>query len=197
VLVTQSPHANASGLAGCPEASQVLKSLAPRPDLSFVLHYQAPLSPEQQFEDLAWLPAGAHSLVLADSSDAALVQALLAQQRIKPAAIEAMAQALAQIPEDRPAYADTLALRAGTSRRSAERVLGAVLVLHDVTEQRRIDEELQRCRVEARLSPQPRLGGPNTSTSDSPLVERGQERDAQEEQRIAKCMQDKGYSAKR
>jgi hypothetical protein len=36
-----------------------------------------------------------------------------------------MAQALAQIPEDRPAYADTLALRAGTSRRSAERVLGA------------------------------------------------------------------------
>jgi hypothetical protein len=125
VLVTQSPHANASGLAGCPEASQVLKCAAPRPDLKFVLHYQAPLSPEQQFEDLAWLPAGAHSLVLADSSDAALVQALLAQQRIKPAAIEAMAQALAQIPEDRPAYADTLALRAGTSRRSAERVLGA------------------------------------------------------------------------
>jgi hypothetical protein len=60
-----------------------------------------------------------------------------------------------------------------------------------------IDEELQRCRVEARLSPQPRLGGPNSSTSDSPLVERGQERDAQEEQRTAKCMQDKGYSAKR
>ena len=125
VLVTLSPHANASGLAGCPEASQVLKSLAPRPDLSFVLHYQSPLSPEQQFEDLAWLPAGANSLVLADSSDAALVQALLAQQRIKPAAIEAMAQVLAQIPEDRPAFADTLALRAGTSRRSAERVLGA------------------------------------------------------------------------
>jgi hypothetical protein len=125
VLVTQSPHANASGLAGCPEASQGLTSAAPRPDLSFVVHYQAPLSPEQQFEDLAWLPAGASSLVLADSSDAALVQALLAQQRIKPAAIEAMAQALAQAPADRPAYADTLALRAGTSRRSAERVLSA------------------------------------------------------------------------
>jgi DNA-binding MarR family transcriptional regulator len=64
--------------------------------------------------------------VLADSSDAALVQALLAQQRIKPAAIEAVAQALAQAPADRPAYADTLALRAGTSRRSAERVLSAL-----------------------------------------------------------------------
>jgi hypothetical protein len=125
VLVTQSPHANASGLAGCPEANQGLTCVAPRPDLSFVLHYQAPLSPEQQFEDVAWLPAGAHSLVLADSSDAALVQALLAQQRIKPAAIEAVALALAQAPEDRPTYADTLALRAGTSRRSAERVLSA------------------------------------------------------------------------
>lgn len=125
VLVTQSPHANASGLAGCPEADQGLTSRAPRPDLSFVLHYQAPLSPEQQFEDLAWLPAGACSLVLADSSDAALVQALLAQQRIKPAAIEALALALAQAPADRPTYADTLALRAGTSRRSAERVLSA------------------------------------------------------------------------
>ncbi|HXK19348.1 MAG TPA: hypothetical protein VNG33_16170, partial [Polyangiaceae bacterium] len=125
VLVTQSPHANASGLAGCPEVNQGLTSAPPRPDLSFIVHYQAPLSPEQQFEDLAWLPAGACSLVLADSSDAALVQALLAQQRIKPAALEAMAQALAQAPADRPAFADTLALRAGTSRRSAERVLSA------------------------------------------------------------------------
>jgi hypothetical protein len=119
VLVTQSPHANASGLAGC------LGSAPPRPDLSFVVHYQAPLSPEQLFEDLAWLAAGKSSLVLADSSDAALVQALLAQQRIKPAAVEAMAQVLAQAPEGRPTPADALALRAGTSRRSAERVLGA------------------------------------------------------------------------
>jgi hypothetical protein len=125
VLVTQSPHANASGLAGCPEATQCLGSAAPRGDLRFVVHYQAPLSPEQLFEDLAWLRAGMHSLVLADSSDSALIQALLAQQRVKPAAIDAMAQALAQAAGDRPAFADTLALRAGTSRRSAERVLGA------------------------------------------------------------------------
>jgi hypothetical protein len=125
ILITQSPHANASGLAGCPETALGLGSAPPRPDLRFVVHYQAPLSPEQQFEDLAWLPAGACSLVLADSSDAALVQALLAQQRIKPAAVEAMAQVLGQVPADRHAYADTLALRAGTSRRSAERVLGA------------------------------------------------------------------------
>jgi ATP-dependent DNA helicase RecQ len=126
VLVSMSPHANASGLAGCVEASLGLGSTPPRPDLRFVIHYQAPLSLEQQFEDLAWLAAGSSSLVLADSSDAALVQALLAQQRIKPAAIEAVAQALAQAPTDRPAYSDTLALRAGTSRRSAERVLSAL-----------------------------------------------------------------------
>jgi hypothetical protein len=125
VLIAQSPHANASGLAGCPETAQGLGSTAPRPDLNFVIHYQAPLSLEQHFEDLAWLPQGGRSLVLADSSDAALVQALLAQQRIKPAAIDAMAQALAQAPEGRTAYADNLALRAGTSRRSAERVLFA------------------------------------------------------------------------
>jgi hypothetical protein len=126
VLVTLSPHANASGLAGCVEAGLALRSAPPRPDLRFVVHYQAPLSPEQHFEDLAWLPAGSSTLALADSSDAALVQALLAQQRIKPAAIEAVAQALAQAPTDRPSYPDTLALRAGTSRRSAERVLSAL-----------------------------------------------------------------------
>ncbi len=60
-----------------------------------------------------------------------------------------------------------------------------------------IDEELQRCRVEARRPPEPRLSGPNSSTSDSPFADRGQERDAQEEQRTARCMQAKGYSAKR
>ncbi len=126
VLVTQSPHASASGLAGCSEASHGLESAPPREDLRFVIHYQAPLSPEQLFEDTAWLPEGAASVVLADSSDAALVQAILAQQRVKPAAIEAVAQALSQTPEARPAFADTLALRAGTSRRSAERVLSAL-----------------------------------------------------------------------
>ncbi len=146
VLVTQSPHANASGLAGCPETSYCLGSVSPRPDLSFVVHYQAPLSPEQLFEDLAWLSAGRSSLVLADSSDAALVQALLAQQRIKPAAVESMAHVLSQLVDGRSAPSDTLALRAGTSRRSAERVLGAFadrnLVVRDGAQiSRQIDAE--------------------------------------------------------
>ena len=60
-----------------------------------------------------------------------------------------------------------------------------------------IDEELQRCRVEARLSSPPHREGPNATTSATPLVDRGQERDAQDEQRIRQCMQGKGYSATR
>lgn len=55
-----------------------------------------------------------------------------------------------------------------------------------------IDEELQRCRVEARLSPQTRVAGPTASTSGTPL-DRGQERDSQEAQQIQKCMEGKGY----
>jgi hypothetical protein len=125
VLVTQSPHANASGLAGCTEANQGLSSAPPRGDLKFIVHYQAPLSLEQLFEDQAWLVDDGYSLVLADSSDAALVQALLAQQRIKPTAIETLAQVLGAMAADKPAFSDNLALRAGTSRRSAERVLSA------------------------------------------------------------------------
>lgn len=125
VLVTQSPHANASGLTSGAEQGSGLSSAPPRADLRFIAHYQAPLCSEQLFEDLAWLPAGGSSLVLSDSSDAALVQALLAQQRLKPTAIEAVARALNQAPADKPSYMETLALRAGMSRRSAERVLSA------------------------------------------------------------------------
>jgi hypothetical protein len=59
-----------------------------------------------------------------------------------------------------------------------------------------IDEDEQRCRVEARLEQQPSLAQTQLS-SGTPLLDRGQERDAQEEQRIRQCMQNKGYSAKR
>jgi len=126
VLVTQSPHASVTGLAGDTELGTSVGSAPPRADLNFLVHYQAPLSPEQLFEDLAWLPPGASSLVLADSSDAALVQALLAQQRLKPSAIEAVARALGQVTAEHVS-AETLALRSGTSRRSVERVLSAFL----------------------------------------------------------------------
>ncbi len=60
-----------------------------------------------------------------------------------------------------------------------------------------VDEDEQRCRVEARLAPQPHVLGQAPLSSATPLTDRGQERDAQDEQRVVKCMQDKGYSAKR
>lgn len=56
-----------------------------------------------------------------------------------------------------------------------------------------IDEDMQKCRVEARLALQPRLAGPGPTTSGEPLVDRGQERDAQEAQEVRKCMEGKGY----
>jgi len=126
VLVAVSPHGCPSGLAGSAEVGLGLSSAPPRPDLHFLIHFQAPLSLEQRFEDLAWLPAGAAALMIADSGDAVLVQAMLAQQRLKPSALEAVAEALALASVDRPATPEALALRAGVSRRSLERVLSAL-----------------------------------------------------------------------
>lgn len=60
-----------------------------------------------------------------------------------------------------------------------------------------IDEDMQKCRLDARLSPEPRLGGPTRMTSADPLIDRGQERDAQDAQDVRKCMEGRGYSLKR
>lgn len=57
-------------------------------------------------------------------------------------------------------------------------------------------DDLQQCRVGVMLSPQQQLGRTPVS-SGTPLMDRGQEREAQDEQQIRKCMQDKGYSIKR
>ena len=58
-----------------------------------------------------------------------------------------------------------------------------------------IDEDTQKCRLDARLSPDPRLAGP--TSSGTPLIERGQERDAQEAQEVRRCMEGKGYRLRR
>jgi hypothetical protein len=59
-----------------------------------------------------------------------------------------------------------------------------------------IDEDLQQCRVEARLSPELRTAAGPRGALGNPM-ERAEERDAQEAQRIQKCMTAKGYSAMR
>jgi hypothetical protein len=60
-----------------------------------------------------------------------------------------------------------------------------------------MEEDLQRCRVEARLAPQPRVGAtPGSATGTSAMAQR-EERDAVEAQHVHKCMTGRGYSAGR
>jgi hypothetical protein len=60
------------------------------------------------------------------------------------------------------------------------------------------NEDLQQCRVQARLAPDPSLlAVPQPRASGTPLIDRGQERDAKEDQQVRSCMQGKGYALKR
>ena len=61
----------------------------------------------------------------------------------------------------------------------------------------RVSEDMQQCRMQARLSPQPHTGPLGPRTGGSPGMERIEDRDAFDAQRVQKCMQDKGYTAKR
>jgi hypothetical protein len=58
-------------------------------------------------------------------------------------------------------------------------------------------EDLQRCRVEARGAPPTSIFATPAPRSGTPMMDRGQERDAQEDRQIRDCMQGKGYSLKR
>ena len=62
-----------------------------------------------------------------------------------------------------------------------------------------INEDLQGCRIQARLAPDPSiLATPSPQqSSGTPLIDRGQERDAKEAQQMRACMQAKGYSLSR
>jgi hypothetical protein len=60
-----------------------------------------------------------------------------------------------------------------------------------------VDEEMQQCRMQARLDPEPQIGTLSPYTMGTPSIERNDQRDAREAQRFAKCMQEKGYSARR
>jgi hypothetical protein len=58
-----------------------------------------------------------------------------------------------------------------------------------------VNEALQQCRVQVRLSPDASiLAAPMVSQSGTPMIDRGQERDAKEDQQVRACMQGKGYS---
>jgi hypothetical protein len=61
----------------------------------------------------------------------------------------------------------------------------------------RVSEDMQQCRMQARLSPQPHSGPLGPGSGASPGMERLEERDLHDAQRFQKCMRDKGYTEKR
>jgi hypothetical protein len=60
-----------------------------------------------------------------------------------------------------------------------------------------VADDLQQCRVEVSRSPSMSVFATPTPQSGSPMMDRGQERDTQDERRVRDCMQTKGYSLKR
>jgi hypothetical protein len=63
--------------------------------------------------------------------------------------------------------------------------------------QTQLDEDMQQCRVKTSLAPEPRVGALNPSGMGTPAMDRAEQRDAKEGVLFDKCMQDKGYRAKR
>jgi hypothetical protein len=62
-----------------------------------------------------------------------------------------------------------------------------------------VDEAMQQCRMEVRMSPEQHLGTPRPHSSGSPYtpgMERLETRDQEIAQRFQKCMTGKGYSIK-
>lgn len=57
-----------------------------------------------------------------------------------------------------------------------------------------LNEDLQQCRVQARLAPEASIAAlPTPAQSGSPMLDQSQERDAKEDQQVRACMQGKGY----
>ena len=59
-----------------------------------------------------------------------------------------------------------------------------------------LNNDLQDCRVQARLSPEQRVGPLGPRGGGTPAVDRMHDRDAQEAREIESCMLSKGYRLK-
>jgi hypothetical protein len=60
-----------------------------------------------------------------------------------------------------------------------------------------VSEDMQQCRVNTGLTPAPRVGSLAPSGTGTPAMDRAEGRDAREAVLFDKCMQDRGYRAKR
>jgi ATP-dependent DNA helicase RecQ len=107
---------------------------APRADLRFVVHHQAPASLEQYAAEVTWLGRdgqGGVALMLFDSAQLSLNDAILEQQRLREKQVSALLRALDTFLRNgqaKPLTVEWLALNSGLSRRTSERL---VLLLAD------------------------------------------------------------------
>ena len=151
VLLTTSAHAPDSGLPHLGERPEDEPKIgfgqsAPRADLRFVVHHQAPASLEQYACEVTWVGRdgqGGVALMLFDSAQLSLNDAILEQQRLREKQVLALLRALetfqrnGQVPQAKPLTVEWLALNSGLSRRTSERL---VLLLADSGVLRRTPE---------------------------------------------------------
>lgn len=58
-----------------------------------------------------------------------------------------------------------------------------------------VEEALQDCRTQARLSPEPRVGTGLTRPGMTGAMDRLEERDSREAEQLRRCMTEKGFRA--
>jgi hypothetical protein len=94
-----------------------------KPDIRYIVHYQAPASLERYLQEAGRAGRDGHAarcILLFDESDLAIQEHLLALSRLSPALLGRFGRALeAYAGEDRDANIEELALSAGISQRAA------------------------------------------------------------------------------
>ena len=60
-----------------------------------------------------------------------------------------------------------------------------------------MNEDLQQCRIQTRVSPDPSILATPSQGIGTPMADRGQERDSSDNQQVRACMQARGYSLRR
>src|SRR5262249_56134681 len=102
-----------------------------KPDIRYIVHYQAPASPDPYLQEAGRAGRDGHlarCVLLFDESDLEIQQHLLALSRLSPALLGRFGPALpAYAGEDRDANIEELALSAGISQRAASSFVTALL----------------------------------------------------------------------
>jgi ATP-dependent DNA helicase RecQ len=102
-----------------------------KPDIRYIVHYQAPASLERYLQEAGRAGRDGHAarcILLFDEDDLAIQEHLLALSRLSPALLGRFGRALAAwAGEDRDANIEELALSAGVSQRAASSIVTALV----------------------------------------------------------------------